>query len=99
MVNLVGTCIFYYATYGAWFFLSEVIVSCFTYLYLVTRPLVGKSKADYDVMPEANNDTAACIQTTLLASLKDAIPNACVFKGILNLKFYYMYNYFMHLNS
>lgn len=48
----------------------------------VTRPLVGKSKADYDVMPEANNDTAACIQKTLLASLKDAIPNACVFKGV-----------------
>lgn len=43
----------------------------------VTRPLVGKSKADYDVMPEANNDTAACIQKTLLASLKDAISNAC----------------------
>uniref|UniRef100_A0A8W8MRR9 Uncharacterized protein n=1 Tax=Magallana gigas TaxID=29159 RepID=A0A8W8MRR9_MAGGI len=48
----------------------------------VTRPLVGKSKADYDVMPEANNDTEACIQKTLLASLKDAIPNACVFKGM-----------------
>eukprot|EP00105_Crassostrea_gigas_P043016 XP_019927164.1 PREDICTED: uncharacterized protein LOC105338714 [Crassostrea gigas] len=48
----------------------------------VTRPLVGKSKADYDVMPEANNDTEACIQKTLLASLKDAIPNACVFKGV-----------------
>uniref|UniRef100_A0A8W8IHF2 SWIM-type domain-containing protein n=1 Tax=Magallana gigas TaxID=29159 RepID=A0A8W8IHF2_MAGGI len=48
----------------------------------VARPLVGKSKADYDVMPEANNDTEACIQKTLLASLKDAIPNACVFKGM-----------------
>lgn len=50
----------------------------------VTRPLVGKSKADYDVMPEANNDTEACIQKTILASLKDAIPNACVFKGMHN---------------
>lgn len=47
----------------------------------VTRLLVGKRKADYDVMPEANNDTAACIQKTRIAFLKDAIPNACVFKG------------------
>lgn len=50
----------------------------------MTRPIFGKSKAAYDVMPEENNDTAACIQKTVLASLKDDIPNACVLKGILN---------------
>lgn len=48
----------------------------------MTRPLVGKSNADYDVMPEANNDPATCIQK--LAALMDAILNAGKFKSILN---------------
>lgn len=44
-------------------FLSEVIVwlLCFIYLYLVIRLFVGKSKVDYDVMFEVNNDIEVCI--------------------------------------
>uniref|UniRef100_A0A8W8JIZ6 Uncharacterized protein n=1 Tax=Magallana gigas TaxID=29159 RepID=A0A8W8JIZ6_MAGGI len=71
------------ATHSAWVCLQKATGHVLSaYCSCTSGPLVGKSKADYDVMPEANNDTAACIQKTLLASLKDAIPNACVFKGM-----------------
>ncbi|XP_062583687.1 uncharacterized protein LOC134245416 [Saccostrea cucullata] len=48
----------------------------------VSRPLVGRNKADYEVTPHTTRNTDEDIRRTLLTSLKDALPNACVFKGM-----------------
>lgn len=48
----------------------------------MTRPLVGQNKSEFDVMPQTQ-DAVDTIQKTLLTSLRNVIPSACVFKGIM----------------
>nr|XP_022286856.1 uncharacterized protein LOC111099728 [Crassostrea virginica] len=47
----------------------------------VTRPLVGQNKSEFDVMPQTQ-DAVDTIQKTLLTSLRNVIPSACVFKAM-----------------
>ncbi|KAK3082973.1 hypothetical protein FSP39_010413 [Pinctada imbricata] len=50
-----------------------------------TRPLVGRSKADFQVLPQpVSSEDERTIQNELLKSLCHVVPNACVFKGLRN---------------